>query len=92
MVRPSLYKVIHHESENLSAFYFRHFQELDALFHPMPLKEKPGRLNGILVVEPPPACNASPSISDSLLCEGYINTFRLAEDFLPELPNFIQLQ
>jgi len=36
-------------------------------------------------VEPLPACDASPGVSDSLLCEDYTVTFGLAEDFLPKL-------
>lgn len=50
--------------------------------------------DGIVVVMPLLTCNTRPSVTDSLLCEGYIVTFGLAEDILPELSNsfgFIEL-
>ena len=46
--------------------------------------------DGIVVVVPLLTCNTRPSVTDSLLCEGYIVTFGLAEDVLPELSNFIR--
>jgi hypothetical protein len=76
----------------MSTFYFRHFKEPDALFGPILFKVKSGGLDGVLVMEPPFACSINPSILDRLLCEGYPVTFRLTEDFAPELSNFIQFQ
>ena len=55
----------------------------------MPLKVKLGGFDGIIVKVPLLTCNTSPGVTDSLLCEGYIVTFRLAEDVLPELSNLI---
>jgi len=90
VLRPFLHKIVHNECENLSTLYFRHFEEPDALFGPVLLKVKSGGFDGIIVVVPLLTCITRPSVSDSLLCEGYIATFGLREDVLPELSNFIQ--
>ena len=68
-------KLVHNECESLSAFYFGHFKEPDALFDPMRLKVNSGGFDGLLVVEPLFTCDASPSVTYSLLCEGYTVTF-----------------
>ena len=90
MIRPFLHEVLHNECESLHACYLGHFKELDALFGPVLLKVKSGGFDGILVMEPLLACNTSPSVTDSLLCEDYTVPFGFAEDFLPKLSNFIQ--
>lgn len=79
MLRPFLHKV---ECESLTTFYFRHFKELDALFGPVLLKVKSGRFDGILIVAPLLTYNASPSVTDSLVCGYYPVTFGLP-DVLP---------
>lgn len=83
-------KVVHNECESLSAFYFGYFKEPNALFSPVLLKVNFGRFDGLLVVEPLLTCDASPSVTYSLLCEGYTVTFRLAENLLPNLSIRIQ--
>ncbi len=87
---PFLHEVIHNECKSLSTIYFRHFKELNVLFSPVLLKVKSRGFDGIIIEAPLLTCNTRPSVTDSLLCEGYIVTFGLAEDVLPELSNFIQ--
>ena len=89
-MRPFLHKIVDDECESLSTIYLRHFQEPDVLFGSVLLKVKSGGFDWIVVLVPLLTRNTRPCVTDSLLCEGYINTFRLGEDVLPELSKFIQ--
>jgi len=87
---PFLHEIIHIERNSLSPFYLRHFKHLDILVCAVLLKVHSGGLDRILRVAPLLLSDRSPSVTDGLLCEGYVLPLGLRENFRPELSTFIQ--